>query len=189
MGLFEEPTVAFLLLNRTTRMLVDGVMLYRGGDAANSAQDALPFHRAMREAEAPHTKIERARWLERLGSVAAFPSGVVAVSPMPEDLVAVEIVVTSDEFVVAAPGANDLPEEMGRIRRDAVLGLDVLDEEGSAVPRPAGDTLEEDALCRVGLRWRDDAGKDQEDSFLFRAPSVAWDTADRIGRFAALPGA
>jgi hypothetical protein len=103
---------------------------------------------------------------------------------MPQDLVPVEIVVTPDEFVVARPGPDDLPEEIGRIRRDAVQGLDVLDEAGSAVPRAASDTIEEDALCRVGLRWRDDAGKDQEDSFLFRAPSVAWETADRILRFA-----
>ena len=127
MGLFEDHPVAFLLLNRTTRLLVAGATWYRGGDAANSAQAALTFHRAMRDAEAPHAKIERARWLEGVGSVAVFPSGVVAVSPMPQDLVPVEIVVTSDEFVVTGPGSGDLPGELGRIRRDAVLGLDVLD--------------------------------------------------------------
>jgi hypothetical protein len=188
-GLFEDPSIAFLLLNTTTRMLVDGVALYEGGDAATSARAALTFHRAMREAEAPHAKVERARWLDRIGSVAAFPSGVVAASAMPDDLTAVEMVVTPEEFVIVRPGPDGLPGEIGRIRRDAVRGLDVLDEQGSAVPKPANDSLEEDALCRVGLRWTDAAGKEQEDSFLFRAPSVAWETADRISRFAATAGA
>jgi hypothetical protein len=184
-GLFEDPTVAFRLLNSAAQFAGDeGLLMRRGSDVVGIARRAWGQIDETPQGQAPHVKIERARWLELIGSVAAFPSGLVAVSAMPQDLVPVEIVVTSDEFVVARPGPDDLPEEIGRIRRDAVQGLDVVDEAGSAVPRAASDTIEEDALCRVGLRWRDGAGKDQEDSFLFRAPSVAWETADRILRFA-----
>jgi len=190
-GLFEDPTVAFQLLNAAAQFVLDDgwSMRNRSPDVLGLARKAWDSIDETPQGGVREAKVERARWLERIGSVAAFPSGVVAISPMPGDLVTVEIVVTPDHFLIAAPGPDDLPEERGRIRRVAVLGLDVLDEHGSAVPRPAGDAFEEDALCRIGLRWRDDAGKDQEDSFLFRAPSVAWDTADRIGRFAALPGA
>jgi hypothetical protein len=184
-GLFEDPTVAFRLLNSAAQFAGDeGLLMRRGSDVIGIARRAWGQIDETPQGQAKGAKVERARWLELIGSVAAFPSGIVAASAMPDDLVPVEIVVTPEEFVIARPGPDGLPGEIGRIRRDAVRGLDVLDEQGSAVPRPANDSFEEDEPCRVGLRWADGAGKDQEDSFLFRAPSVAWETADRILRFA-----
>ncbi len=49
------------------------------------------------------------------------------------------------------------------------------------VGRPSGDPLEPSEPCRIAVAWNMGEGP-RVDSFLFRAPSLAWEAADRIER-------
>jgi hypothetical protein len=137
-----------------------------------------------REMGEPNRRTERTRWLEALHSEACFTAGVVVSGDDPLEVRPLEVVVTPTDLVLAGPDADGdgRPEELGRIGRDRVRTLEVLDAAGEPVGRPSGDPLEPTDVCRIAVTW--DMGEGlRVDSFLFHAPSLAWETADRLERY------
>jgi hypothetical protein len=92
--------------------------------------------------------------------------------------------------VIAAVLRNDLVfireytedgevEEVGRLPREAIQEVDVIDPQGGRVPDPARETIEPKEVVFAVLRWSNE-GTPDEDRFLFRSPSMAWQAAHRL---------
>jgi hypothetical protein len=92
--------------------------------------------------------------------------------------------------VIAAVLRNDLVfirehtddgevEEVGRLSRDAIQEVDVIDPHGGHVPEPTRETIEPEEVVFAVLRWSNEGAPD-EDPFLFRSPSMAWQAAHRL---------
>ena len=90
--------------------------------------------------------------------------------------------------VIAAVLRNDLVfirehtddgevEEVGRLPREAIQEVDVVNVQGAHVPDPVRETIEPEELVFAVLRWSNE-GTPDEDRFLFRSPWLAW----RAGR-------
>ena len=92
--------------------------------------------------------------------------------------------------VIAAVLLNDLVfirehtddgevEEVGRLPREAIQEVDVIDPQGGHVPDLARETIEPEEVVFAVLRWSNE-GTPDEDRFLFRSPSMAWQAAHRL---------
>jgi hypothetical protein len=175
---FEVLGLAFELVTEMARDVMEGPR-YRGPDPAYMLHNA-----TLREMETPSRRTLRTTWLESLQSQACFTAGVVVAGDDPLRVQPVEVVVTPEDLVLAGPDVDgdDRPEELGRIGRNRVREVAVLDAAGNRVARPSGDPLEPADVCRVALTWETGEGPHVE-SFLFYAPSVAWEAADRFERF------
>jgi hypothetical protein len=69
--------------------------------------------------------------------------------------------------------------ELGRLPRDAIRDVDVLDADGTRVPEPTRETLEPEALSLVALTWTDGA-IEEEERFGFRSAWLAWQAARKL---------
>jgi hypothetical protein len=160
-------------------------------DAASFVIGGANFRRAMRRIGDGDGRLAFTRWMEANRAEASFPAGLVAVEEHEDALQPVLVAVIPDAFVfVDEDGEDDHNEmvELGRFRRDAVKGVDVVDEHGAHVPEPWGESIDEpEQLCRLVVSWVDEQGTAQTDGFLFRSASVAWDAARRFRRFALPP--
>jgi hypothetical protein len=74
---------------------------------------------------------------------------------------------------------DDEVDEVGRLPRDAIRDVDVVDLQGAHVPEPIHETFEPEAISLVVLRWTN-AAADDEDRFAFRSPWMAWEAARRL---------
>ncbi|HEX6131560.1 MAG TPA: hypothetical protein VF044_07490 [Actinomycetota bacterium] len=171
------------------------------GSADDPAEVALEIFREGIEPDREHeVRLARTRWLERHGSVASFPCGLVelpegpltepdpwgerVVSPVPAT-----VAVTASDLVVLREGIEeiepDLVVEVVRFPRASFVSAHLEDEAGTPVAAPAGDVVEPSRICRLVVRWRTDAGGEDERAFLYRSLVVAEEAAARFRRFGA----
>jgi hypothetical protein len=171
------------------------------GPADDPAEVALEMFSEGIEPDREHeVRLARTRWLERHGSVASFPCGLVelpegpltepdpwgerVVSPVPAS-----VAVTAADLVVLREGVEeiepDLVVEVVRFPRSSFVSAHLEDEAGTPVAAPAGEVIEPSRLCRLVVRWRAGDGGEDERAFLFRSLVVAEEAAGRFRRFAA----
>lgn len=93
---------------------------------------------------------------------------LVIAAVLPKDLVFIREVTDDDQV-----------EEVGRLPRDAIQDVDVVDTQGVHVPDPVRESIEPDEVVFAVLRWSNE-GTPDEDRFLFRSPWMAWQAAHRI---------
>jgi hypothetical protein len=160
-------------------------------DAASFVIGGANFRRAMRGIDEGAGRLAFTRWMEANDAEDSFTAGLVAVEEHTKALQPALVAVTPDAFVfVDEDGEDDHSEmvELGRFRRDAVKGVDVVDEHDAQVPEPWGESIDEpERLCRLVVTWVDEQGDAQTDGFLFRSAFVAWAAAHRFRRFALPP--
>jgi hypothetical protein len=101
-------------------------------------------------------------------SPASLPAMQVLAAVLPEDLV-----------FIREQGRTEEVEEVGRLPRASIDGIDVVDAGGTHVPEPARETLEPSEPVFTVLRWSN-AGTPDEDRFLFRSPWIAWEAGHRL---------
>jgi hypothetical protein len=130
---------------------------------------------------------QRTRYLERIGSTATFPMGMmpsaakgaVALRPM------LAAITENDVVLLASEVGPDVEVEYARFPRNGVEGLQVLDSTGSAVPQPlleAADELRPDVIGTFVLEidmkgTADDASKM---GLIFRSTIGAKEAMDRL---------
>jgi hypothetical protein len=136
----------------------------------------------------------RSRWLHDHAAEASFPCGVVRPSQEGADdetLAALrgmdlELPVTAAvlgeevAFLAEPPEASGVAQmiEVGRIGRDALREVEVVDATGARVPEPHREGFESQPVWLV-LRWGDGDAADEE-RFLFRSAWLAWAAARRL---------
>jgi hypothetical protein len=74
---------------------------------------------------------------------------------------------------------DDQVDEVGRLPREAIREVDVVDVEGNHVPEPIRESIDPAPLVFAVLRWSN-AGAPDEDRFAFRSPWLAWQAARRL---------
>ena len=157
-------------------------------DAASFVIGGANFRRAMRRIDDDAHRLAFTRWMEEHRAEASFPAGLVVVEEGWEAFQPVLVAVIPDAFVFVDEDGDDdrgAMIELGRFRRDAVEGVDVIDEQEAQVPEPPGEWIDEPArLCRLVVSWVDGQGTAQTDAFLFRSASMAWEAAHRFRGFA-----
>jgi hypothetical protein len=138
-------------------------------------------------------KESRLRWLEENRAERSFPCGVVpdptsspgdVGPPEPRLNVPRTKVVWMQVFAVVLPsdlafirGQDDGEvTEVGRLPRNAIREVDVVDQAGVHVPEPVSETFEPSSLALVVLRWTNEGAPD-EDRFAFRSAWMAWQAA------------
>jgi hypothetical protein len=105
--------------------------------------------------------------------------------PEPEDgaplrpMQVIAAVLPKDLVFIREDIDDDLVEEVGRLPRDAIQDVDVVDVQGVHVPDPVRESIEPEEVVFAVLRWSN-AGEPDEDRFLFRSPWMAWQAAHRI---------
>jgi hypothetical protein len=160
-------------------------------DTASAVVAQLNFRRGMQRIDDGAERLAFTRWMEANHAETSFPAGSVAVDEHAEALQPVLVAVIPDAFVFVDEDGDDDHDEMvelGRFRRDAVRGVDVLDERGAHVPEPWGESIDEpERLCRLVVSWVDEQGTAQTDGFLFRSAFMSWGAARRFRRFALPP--
>jgi hypothetical protein len=160
-------------------------------DAASAVIGGANFRRAMRRIDDGEERVRFSRWMEEHQAETSFPAGLVAVDRRSETVQPVLVAVIPDVFVFVDEDGDDDHDEMvelGRFRRDAVEGIDVIDEHGAHVAEPWGESIDEpERLCRLVVAWVDEQGAAQTDEFLFRSAFAAWDAARRFRRSAIPP--
>jgi hypothetical protein len=160
--------------------------------AARIASDT--FREGIQPDEAAASRLARTRWLEVHGAEAFFACGVVPQPEPPPEApklnvlplirearapVQVMAAVLADELVFISEQASDGVVELGRLPRNAIADVDVVDSEGSHVPEPVSETFEPDALALVVLRWTNGDAQEEE-RFAFRSAWLAWRAAGRL---------
>jgi len=88
------------------------------------------------------------------------------------------VVLPNDLVFILEQDSQDLVE-LGRLPRDAIRDVDVLDADGTHIPEPTGETFEPEALSLVALRWTDGA-VEEEERFGFRSAWLAWKAARKL---------
>jgi hypothetical protein len=88
-------------------------------------------------------------------------------------------VLPNDLVFIREQGEDEEVDEVGRLPRDAIRDVDVVDERGVHVPEPIHETIEPSQLVFTVLRWSNE-GKDDEDRFAFRSPWLAWGAARKL---------
>jgi len=103
------------------------------------------------------------------------PEGGAPLRPMQ----VIAAVLPKDLVFIREDTDDDLVEEVGRLPRDAIQDVDVVDTHGVHVPDPVRESIEPEEVVFAVLRWSN-AGTPDEDRFLFRSPWMAWQAAHRI---------
>jgi hypothetical protein len=163
-----------------------------GGDVTTSRIAQQMFAEGVEPDEEFEARIARTRWLEQHRAESSFPCGVVPrPEPGPQEPVlnvlpimkqtisAIIAVILPSDLVFLLE--DDAPEitELGRIPRDAVRSVDVVDAEGQHVPEPIEETFESEVPALTLLRWSDE-GRDDEERFAFRSAWMAWKCARKL---------
>lgn len=165
------------------------------GDAAAARIASDTFREGIRPDEAAAARLARTRWLEVNDAEASFPCGVVPQPEPPPDAPRMNVVplirqgqapvqvlaVVSPAELVFIPEQQDSEEvvELGRLPRNAILEVDVVDGAGDHVPEPVRETFDPEALSLVCLRWTN-AEAEEEERFAFRSAWLAWKAARRL---------
>jgi hypothetical protein len=162
------------------------------GDAAAARIATDTFRAGAQADETAEGKLARTRWLERHDAESTFTCGVV---PEPEPpagaprLNVVRSLRAKPVPVMAVVQPNDLVfileqdsqdvVELGRLPRDAIRDVDVVDADGTHIPEPTWETFEPEALSLVALTWTDGA-VEEEERFGFRSAWLAWKAAHKL---------
>jgi hypothetical protein len=89
-------------------------------------------------------------------------------------------VLPKDLVFIREHGTDRDVEEVGRLPRSAIDGVDVVGPNGAHVPEPLREEIDEPKqLVFASLRWINDE-KPDEDRFAFRSPWQAWQTAHKL---------
>jgi hypothetical protein len=164
------------------------------GDAATARIAADNFREAIRPDDTAAARLARTRWLEVNEAEASFPCGVV---PQPEPppgtpqmnvvplirqaraSVQVIAAVLPDQLVFIREQDSEEIVELGRLPRNAIRDVDVVDANDAHVSEPTRETFEPDALSLVALTWTND-GVEEQERFGFRSAWLAWQAARRL---------
>jgi hypothetical protein len=162
------------------------------GDAAAARVATDTFRAGVQADEAAEAKLARSRWLERHDAESTFPCGVV---PEPEPpagaprlnvvpslrakpVPVIAVVLPNDLVFILEQDSQDVVE-LGRLPRDAIRNVDVLDANGTHVPELTQETFEPEALSLVALTWTDGT-VEEEERFGFRSAWLAWKAARKL---------
>jgi hypothetical protein len=137
----------------------------------------------------------RSEWLETNRAERSFPCGVVpdpepghaeGAQPVPRlnvlkhrPLQVIVAVLPADLVFLREERDPARILEVGRIPRDAIRDVAVLDGHGNGVPEPLRETFEPSMLAFVELRWLN-GGVADEDRFAFRSAWIAWQAARQL---------
>jgi hypothetical protein len=168
-------------------------------DAAAARIASENFQRGVQPDEIGAARLTRTRWLEENQAERSFPCGVVpepdptttqpeASEPRSADLLPIHsrpmqviaAVLPKDLVFIREHGTDQDVEEVGRLPRSAIQGVDVVDANGEHVPEPLREEIDEpEQLVFARLRWTNE-GKPDDDRFAFRSPWQAWQAAHRL---------
>ena len=162
------------------------------GDAAAARVATDTFRAGVQADETAEAKLARSRWLERHDAESSFTCGVVPEPEPPAGAPRLNVVPSlriKPVPVMAVVLPNDLvfileqesPDivELGRLPRDAIRAVDVVDADGTHVPEPTRETFEPEALSLVALTWTGGA-VEEEERFGFRSAWLAWKAARKL---------
>jgi hypothetical protein len=149
------------------------------------------IERARRDEEM-QDRVDRSRWLEEQQAERSFPCGLVPdprevetgqprLNALPADIappMEVTAAILPHDVAFIRDGGDDVVE-LGRIPRTAIVDVDVDDRNGTHIPEPFQETIEEPQLAMLVLRWKND-GVDDEDRFAFRSLWMAWQAGRRL---------
>ena len=88
-------------------------------------------------------------------------------------------VLPADLVFIREFGDDEEVDEVGRLPRNAIHDVDVVDTSGAHIPEPNEETFEPPKLAWTVLKWTNE-GKLDEDRFAFRSPWRAWQAARRL---------
>jgi hypothetical protein len=162
------------------------------GDAAAARIASDTFRAGVQADETAEAKLARSRWLERHDAESSFTCGVV---PEPEPptgaprlnvvpslrakpVPVMAVVLPNDLVFILEHDSQDVVE-LGRLPRDAIRDVDVVDADGTHVPEPTRETFEPEALSLVALTWTDGT-VEEEERFGFRSAWLAWKAARKL---------
>jgi hypothetical protein len=166
--------------------------MHRSGDVATGkvAQDM--FRAGIEPDQEDLGRLSRSRWLEANGAEYSFPCGVV---PQPEPasdeprlnvlptmrrvVASVVVAVLPKDLVFLLDQESEEIVEVGRLPRNAIREVDVVDPAGAHIPEPTHETFESDRLALTVLRWSNE-GVDEEERFAFRSVWLAWKAAGKL---------
>jgi hypothetical protein len=112
------------------------------------------------------------------------PAGV-APPPEPESgaplrpMQVIAAVLPNDLVFIREETHDEEVEEVGRLPRDAIQDVDVVDAQDVHVPDPVRESIEPEKVVFAVLRWSNE-GTPDEDRFAFRSPWMAWQAAHRL---------
>jgi hypothetical protein len=113
------------------------------------------------------------------------PVTETAVPPDPRPLTplrpmqVIAAVLPDDVAFIREFGDDEEVDEVGRLPRNAIRELDVIDSSGAHIPQPIKETLEPPRLAWTVLRWTNQCAPDEE-RFAFRSPWMAWRAARHL---------
>jgi hypothetical protein len=162
------------------------------GDAAAARVATDTFRAGVQADEAAEAKLARSRWLERHDAESTFPCGVV---PEPEPpagaprlnvvpslrakpVPVMAVVLPADLVFILEQDSQDVVE-LGRLPRDVIRDVDVVDADGAHIPEPSRETFEPEALSLVALTWTNGT-VEEEERFGFRSAWLAWKAARKL---------
>jgi hypothetical protein len=90
----------------------------------------------------------------------------------------IAVVLPNDLVFILEQDSQDVVE-LGRLPRDAIRDVDVIDANGTHVPELTRETFEPEALSLVALTWTDGA-LEEEERFGFRSAWLAWKAARKL---------
>ena len=114
-----------------------------------------------------------------------LPSTETAVPPDPRPLIPLRpmqvlaVVLPTDLVFIREYGEDEEVDEVGRLPRNAIQGVDVVDTSDAHIPEPIEETLEPSRLAWTVLTWTNPGAPD-EDRFAFRSAWMAWRAARRL---------
>jgi hypothetical protein len=163
------------------------------GDAVAARVAADNFRAGVAVDEVAEARLARSRWLERHDAESSFLCGVVPGQEAPADAAPGLNVVPSLQAKPVPVMAVALPDhlafileqdsrdvvELGRLPRNAIREVDVVDEDGTHVAEPMQETFGPEALSFVTLTWMDGA-IEEEERFGFRSVWLAWRAARKL---------
>jgi hypothetical protein len=88
-------------------------------------------------------------------------------------------VLPDDIVFIREQDDDDEVDEVGRLPRDAIREVDVVDPQGAHVPEPVRESIEPSQPVFAVLRWSNEGAPD-EDRFAFRSTWTAWQAAHRL---------
>lgn len=138
-------------------------------------------------------KEARLEWLEANHAERSFPCGVVPQpapapgEPTPELNVPRNAGMWMQVFAAVLPSdlvffhgqAPGVIVEVGRLPRNAIRDVDVVDQAESHIPAPSREDFEPPRPVFAVLRWMNE-GVPDEDRFAFRSPWMAWQAAHQL---------
>jgi hypothetical protein len=162
------------------------------GDAAAARIATDTFRAGVQADEVAEAKLARSRWLERHDAESTFPCGVV---PEPEPpagaprlnvvpslrakpVPVIAVVLPNDLVFILEQDTQDVVE-LGRLPRDAIRDVDVLDANGTHVPELTQETFEPEALSLEALTWTD-CTVEEEERFGYRSALLALKPARKL---------